>query len=411
METEPRNPPDDFVETVRDALLHLYDLVYLQHHPLAADVARSESAHIGRGRLLRKLLLDAIETLHPPPGTASTSRAWRLYRILELRYLEGHDVVDAIKHIALSKSQYHREHYRALQAVASLLWEDAQTTGSTPSRPDEVEELITNDNSAWQEVASLRSDAQVDQAARIHPAEVIEGVVDLVKPLCARRRVDLRRVIPDHLPMILGERVALRQALLLILAHAIKSSEQGAVEVVVTGRRHELLVKITVWSPALPSPDRLGITESRPFIEALRGTLTYDSPSEQSPRWTIQVLLPASDRPTLLVVDNNAGFIRLVERYLADYDWEVIGASAIEQASALARQRHPHAILLDVIIPGRDGWDLLTELRMNPETQDIPVIVCSVLDEPDVALTLGATTYLCKPIDQSHLIKVLRPFR
>src|SRR5581483_11937388 len=118
-------PPEPFTDLVRDALLHLYDPAQLQSHPLvavasggeagssgaltAAGAHRSGAAGLG-GRMLRQALLDAIDALQPGPGVAATSRPWRAYRILELRYLGVLDVADVIGRVALSKSQYHREH-------------------------------------------------------------------------------------------------------------------------------------------------------------------------------------------------------------------------------------------------------------------------------------------------------------
>ena len=103
--------PEAFVDLLRDALLHLYDPVQLQSHPLLRLApGDTGSGGVGKGRLLRQALLDAIEALQPERGVAATSRAWRAYRILDLRYLEALDVAEVIGRVALSKSQYHREH-------------------------------------------------------------------------------------------------------------------------------------------------------------------------------------------------------------------------------------------------------------------------------------------------------------
>lgn len=82
----------------------------------------------------------------------------------------------------------------------------------------------------------------------------------------------------------------------------------------------------------------------------------------------------------------------------------MIGAADVAQAFTLAAQRQPRAILLDVVIPGRDGWELLQDLKMASGTRNIPVGVCSVLHEPDIAISLGATSYLSKPISQNQLL-------
>jgi Amt family ammonium transporter len=100
----------------------------------------------------------------------------------------------------------------------------------------------------------------------------------------------------------------------------------------------------------------------------------------------------------------------LVERFLVGSAWTVVGAASVDDAYALARHRRPAAILSDVVIPGRDGWELLLELKQRASTRDIPVIICSVLDEPAVAIALGAAAYVQKPINQQQLLAVLAPF-
>ena len=113
----------------------------------------------------------------------------------------------------------------------------------------------------------------------------------------------------------------------------------------------------------------------------------------------------------MLVLDNDADFIGLIARYLADHNWRVVGAQEVKQAHALALELHPTVIMLDVMIPGEDGWDLLLALKSRPETRQIPVIVCSVLYEPRVARTLGAVAYLPKPVSQTALLESLAPWQ
>jgi CheY-like chemotaxis protein len=94
---------------------------------------------------------------------------------------------------------------------------------------------------------------------------------------------------------------------------------------------------------------------------------------------------------------------------MAGQGWSVVGAASVDEAYSLACRQHPVAILLDVVIPGRDGWELLLELKQLPSTREIPVIICSALDEPAVAIALGAAAYLQKPIDQAGLLAALTP--
>jgi Amt family ammonium transporter len=92
------------------------------------------------------------------------------------------------------------------------------------------------------------------------------------------------------------------------------------------------------------------------------------------------------------------------------HHWEVIGAADGESARAEILRRRPTVILLDVMMPREDGWEFLVGIKARDETRDIPVIVCSVLSEPQLAATLGAFAYLTKPVTQQALLGVLAPW-
>ena len=88
--------------------------------------------------------------------------------------------------------------------------------------------------------------------------------------------------------------------------------------------------------------------------------------------------------------------------------WKKTGLACIEFESIEAR---PDLITLDVMMPSMDGWQVLRDLAQNPATQHIPVIVCSVLKEPELAFSLGARAYLKKPVDRLELLATLARLR
>ncbi len=208
-----------------------------------------------------------------------------------------------------------------------------------------------------------------------------------------------------------GDRVVLRHALLAILTHAINLTEYNTIEVSLQQTAGLVSMQISGPAPGPLDPVQLGVAEGRSFVEVLKGRLTFHPPAGASPRWRVDVQFPAITRRLLLVVDNNQEFVRLVERYLGGADWDVLGAADVGQALTLAEQRHPRAILLDIMLPDRDGWDLLLALKASGRTRDIPVVVCSVLEETDVALSLGAAACLQKPVDQQQLTATLDGYR
>jgi CheY-like chemotaxis protein len=117
--------------------------------------------------------------------------------------------------------------------------------------------------------------------------------------------------------------------------------------------------------------------------------------------------LPINSRHTVLVVDDNEDVLELFQRYLSSNEYRVVTAKTSQDAVTLARRLQPHAITLDLMMPGQDGWDLMQVLLNQPETRHIPIIVCSVLKQKELALSMGATAFLQKPVTEQEMLSVL----
>jgi CheY-like chemotaxis protein len=109
----------------------------------------------------------------------------------------------------------------------------------------------------------------------------------------------------------------------------------------------------------------------------------------------------------VLVIDDNQATHELFERYLVPHFYEVLHAHTGPEALRLAAQARPDIVILDVMMPSMDGWQVLRELAENPATATIPVVVCSVLNEPELASSLGACGYIKKPVDRLELLATL----
>lgn len=138
--------------------------------------------------------------------------------------------------------------------------------------------------------------------------------------------------------------------------------------------------------------DRLGWT-----------VLQQDQP--EGPR-TITLHMPVHG-PTALVVDDNEGLVNLLERYLRDQACKVVGAANGKEGLELAQKVVADAIILDVMMPEMHGWEFLQRLRAQPQMADIPVIICSVINNPGLAYSLGASMFLRKPISRNGILKAL----
>jgi CheY-like chemotaxis protein len=141
------------------------------------------------------------------------------------------------------------------------------------------------------------------------------------------------------------------------------------------------------------------------LIEAQGGQLAFTS---NPTAWQAALHLPAAQQATLLVIDDNADLVALFRRYLAGHQVSVIGITESEQALQLAAELQPALILLDVMMPGLDGWEVLQHLQSTPETGHIPVVVCSVMKEHKLAHSMGARGCLTKPVSQSDFLEMTR---
>lgn len=402
--TEERRGPsrEEFDYQVRDALIHLYDLAYLQTHALVNVVSRDSASDTIRGKLLRRQMLDALETLRPDPGTPAQSRAWRSHRLLELRYVEGLSVEESAEQLGMSRSQYHREHARALDAVVSLLWERWGPDVLLRSEQDGVRQLGERGTLARAEI-NVVSDRGAPPTIDLH--EVMTSLNAILGPLSKQQRAPIRIVAAGEPTLVARSSVVLRQALLGVLTQALTVGAGNEVEVTIgrSGDRVETRVRATVTRD-----DRAVDREAeilREFVQALEGELTVETTPDGS--WTAVISLPVATRRIILIVDNSSDFVDLVSRYLEPHGWQVIGAVDAHEAMGAARRLHPRVILLDLVLPGEDGWDLMLRLKTEPDTRDIPVVICSILNEPQLAFSLGAAGYVLKPVTELSLLRAL----
>jgi len=113
----------------------------------------------------------------------------------------------------------------------------------------------------------------------------------------------------------------------------------------------------------------------------------------------------------ILVIDDEPAARDLVQRVLTKEGYRVQTAASGPEGLSLARQIQPAAITLDVMMPGMDGWAVLTVLKADPVTADIPVIMITVVDDKNLGFALGASDYLIKPIEWDRLLAVLERHR
>jgi signal transduction histidine kinase/CheY-like chemotaxis protein len=124
----------------------------------------------------------------------------------------------------------------------------------------------------------------------------------------------------------------------------------------------------------------------------------------------LEAKLPSREKVTkksVLAIDDNPEAIDIIRKYLGE-DYNVVGLLSSEKAVEKAKEIRPLAITLDILMPKKDGWQVLRELKNTPETQDIPVIILSIVEDRKLGFSLGAAEYILKPVEKEVLLRKLR---
>ncbi|HLU05712.1 MAG TPA: response regulator [Woeseiaceae bacterium] len=287
-------------------------------------------------------------------------------------------------------------------------------------------------------------------------AEIVDEVRTTIKPFV--ESYGNRFTVTCPTGRIRTDITKLRQILFNLLSNAAKFTENGAVSLDVSriqgDAADEWQFRITDTGIGI-APDKmdrlfeefsqldaevarkhggtgLGLAISQRFCRMLGGEITVSSQPGQGSTFTVSLpaadgkedtqkvqaaagkAVPAQSRESgnqhcdVLVVDDDPAVRDLMVRYLVKEGFRVRTASTGEEGLELARRLHPDAVTLDLLMPGLDGWSVLTQLKADDTLAEIPVVIVTILDNKDMGYTLGAADYLTKPVDPQRLVSIMR---
>jgi len=290
---------------------------------------------------------------------------------------------------------------------------------------------------------------------------LITEMITTLRPAVQKNRNTLQVRLADEVSTMHADVTKVRQILFNLLSNACKFTDHGSIlvnvdrrsendgewirfEVSDTGigigaKQTENLFK--EFAQADTSISRkyggtgLGLAISYKFVQLMKGRI--EVVSELGKGATFSVELPAqvkveaadtavvdalidvpvpapltiSDRETILVIDDDPAVRDLMSRSLNKLDFNVVAVSSGDEGLRIAKEVRPVVITLDVIMPNRDGWSVLNQLKADPELAKIPVIMVTIVDNEAMGITLGASSYLIKPVDRERLVALIQKHR
>jgi CheY-like chemotaxis protein len=356
-------------------------------------------------RRVRALLLTTLEQLNPGAGAPFRSPQARAYSVLKLHYVERLTILEVAHELAISERTIYRElrkaeHDLAVLLLGSHLSSEAARAASQPFK--------TDDEPVLREAKRIEGNVQ-----NVEVCLLLQGILGAVGRLSELRQVSIISWLPDTVgesPTISADPLLLRQMLINALSHLIQNSEPGAsVTVRVDPEPNNTSIRIScVPAPLLSEKDFLP-RAARQLLQRMNALWSASIESDGCLQVNLQV---GGHSPfVILVIDDNQNLIELFRRYLADEGYAILGASDGKTGLQLAIEHTPNLVILDVMMPQHDGWEVLQWFQSGESTSNIPVIICSVLNDPELAFSLGAAGFIPKPVARQGLLSALSRYQ
>ncbi|MGB9799981.1 MAG: response regulator [Thermanaerothrix sp.] len=388
-----------FFTLFKDLISHLYDVTVIETHPLSQyfPIGKTSDSSTCRADAIQKLILQEIELLRPQGNEPQPqSPEWRPYLILFKRYVLGESPRDIASALYIGDRQFRRDHSRALQALSSRIWERYffgnsvnETVGTSSSEDDFVLHL-----------------------EKLDLSEVLRSLEKILAQRFQIEQLHLDLKMPSHPITISADRVLLRQILLSLVNYGLQLCAGNSLGLWLESQPDNTVIHINFETDEQWEINREEGKDLLNYIRAWaqRMRVQIDEhypPPGQRGNVSIKLIFAPIQHHTILIVDDQAAALKMFERYLSHTGVEVVGITNPEQTLEVAGKIQPDLIILDVMMPRLDGWEVLQALQLNPKTSKIPILVCSAWDEPELAYSLGAAAFLKKPILQRQLLDVL----
>jgi CheY-like chemotaxis protein len=388
-----------FVASLRTALMQLDDLQSLARNPLVSLL--SPAGEEANPVALQRLLLETIEAMRQTPG----ARAERHYDVLYYRYQEQLNQEEVAFQLGVSIRQLRREQNNAIELMADLLWAQFEPAISrTLDKSQQRPQPVNGGGEIQKEVTRLHHEL------RTEPSQVeveLQKALTDAGALAQRYQVTLQvgaLAEPTQTPV---PAPVLRQAFLVLLTTMIPRARGKTLVISPSVSADELRFVFHIRGATTEWVHHeeflVGVRTAVQLLAPFHGSVVVQKrePAE------VALTTPKMGSTPILVLDDNPDAHQLFRRYVDQTRFRVITTGDGREAIALAQAHQVAGLILDIMMPDLDGWDLLSQWRHHPATRHIPVAVCTILPQQELAHVLGAALFIQKPVGQEDFLRAL----
>lgn len=383
---------------LRDALPHLHDPVF-QPSEFLYELTSSDPQE--GAFAVQSVIIQAIDGMKPPEDEPSNALVIQAYTLLRNRFLRKLTIEETAERMHMSSSSIWRAQGTAVRLLARSLWDkNQQKNGGIIA--DEEKPITQEQN--WhaqmqRELASLHASSP-ELTADI--GRTIQEVLDLMNAMVSKQgsSVNAKFIQPNLVGAVHPS--LLRQMLIAALGRLLQYSPPGEIDIFANleDGSAKITLSRSISADLIIDKDEiiydLFIPEDISLDASVDGTNIF-----------LALKVPSTGKVSVLVIDDNPDMIRFYQSSTMGTRYHIITYSEGENPVQTIKEIRPDIVVLDIMLPDVDGWQILMHIHEDPQVSEIPVIVCSVVREEELALSLGAASYLSKPVRRSEFIQAL----
>ncbi len=409
--------------------------------PKRSGILANDNDEVGR-------LLSALQTYKDT--SEELDKVLSLSKDLEAARDEAKEASEAKSKFLANMSHELRTPLNGIIGYADLLLEECEDEGNEMMAEDLTK--ITQSGSHLLSIINDILDMSKIEAGKMelfvsefNISDLVEQIKNISQSLADKNNNKIIYEVADGLSSMKGDETRLRQCVVNLISNAVKFTENGTVKVRVESDNKPdegLIISVAdtgigmtekqlqkIFEDFTQADDEttakfggtgLGLAITRNLVTMMQGTVGVEStldvgstftislPRYLEPKQTVSEEIVGDTGPLVLIVDDDLNIHDLACRILIQNGYRTISATDGSRGIEIAREKNPSLILLDIMMPEKDGWEVLKELRNDADLANIPVLVTSVLEEQKTAEALGARAYVSKPIDKKQLLDTLK---